>query len=79
MSTRVDLFPKCYTDKLAMLQDDLPPMDAELAKAVVRQARVLCEYVSVYKLLCTFARVHACECVCCERTVSTLLAIRRGS
>ena len=37
MSTRVDLFPQCYTDKLAKLQDDLPPMPAELARAVVRE------------------------------------------
>ena len=37
ISTRVDLFPKAYTDKLAKLQDSLQPMDGNLVEAIVRQ------------------------------------------
>jgi hypothetical protein len=37
ISTRVDLFPEAYTEKLATLQDSLEPMDADLVEAIVRQ------------------------------------------
>ncbi|KAJ1445032.1 ABC1 family-domain-containing protein [Pelagophyceae sp. CCMP2097] len=36
MSTRVDLFPKAYTDKLQVLQDGLAPLDAAIIKDVIR-------------------------------------------
>lgn len=37
ISTRVDLFPEVYTNKLKNLQDGLDPMPAELVKAVIEQ------------------------------------------
>lgn len=32
MSTRVDMFPQEYTDKLQMLQDSLDPIPTDLVK-----------------------------------------------
>jgi aarF domain-containing kinase len=37
ISTRVDLFPPAYTDKLAQLQDGIEPMPFKLVEGVVRQ------------------------------------------
>jgi len=37
ISTRVDLFPPAYTEKLQALQDGIEPMPYELVEAVVRQ------------------------------------------
>mmetsp|Transcript_57456 Transcript_57456/g.140228 ORF Transcript_57456/g.140228 Transcript_57456/m.140228 type:complete len:638 (+) Transcript_57456:114-2027(+) len=37
ISTRVDLFPEAYTEKLAVLQDGLEPMPFEQVEAVVSQ------------------------------------------
>ena len=37
IASRLDLFPKQYTDKLAVFTDTMDPMPAELAKAVVQQ------------------------------------------
>jgi hypothetical protein len=37
ISTRVDMFPKQYTDKLQSLQDAVDPIPASVVKAVVRQ------------------------------------------
>ena len=34
ISTRVDLFPQAYIDRLSELQDRLDPLPAEVAKAV---------------------------------------------
>ncbi len=37
ISTRVDMFPEQYTEKLASLQDAVDPIPASVVKAVVRQ------------------------------------------
>jgi len=37
LSTRVDLFPKAYTDRLRVLQDSLPPVPTDEIKAVVSE------------------------------------------
>lgn len=37
ISTRVDMFPKQYTDRLQKLQDAVDPVPASVVKAVIRQ------------------------------------------
>lgn len=37
ISTRVDIFPKQYTEKLAMTQDALDPLPSSIIKAIVKQ------------------------------------------
>lgn len=47
ISTRVDMFPKQYTDRLQTLQDSVDPIPASVVKAVVRQDLLEGEPLSV--------------------------------